>query len=125
MGSGACSSKATRMMVQPRRKTLTSRRQVARRSRSGRGMRAVTSGTVLAGMASSASPPTLSSHQVATATASHRRAARSGMVMWVRCHCHPARLVILKPCSIQARKPYQQALLASGGKSVRSNHGSL
>jgi hypothetical protein len=47
-------------------------------------------------MVSSASPPTLSSHKVATATASHRRAARSGWVMWVRCHCQPARLVILK-----------------------------
>ena len=85
----------------------------------------MTSGTVLAGIVSSASPPTLSSHKVATATASHRRAARSGLVMWVRCHCQPARLVILKPCSIQARNPYQQAVLASGGRSVRINHGSL
>ena len=110
---------------QPRRKTLTSRRRVARRVRGGSGTRAVTSGTVLAGIVSSASPPTLSSHKVATATASHRRAARSGLVMWVRCHCQPARLVILKPCSIQARNPYQQAVLASGGRSVRINHGSL
>ena len=39
MGSGACSSQATRMMIQPRRKTLTSRRQVARRS--GMGIRTV------------------------------------------------------------------------------------
>src|SRR2546429_60424 len=97
------------MRVQPRRKILTSRRRVARRIRGCVGRRAVTSGTVLTGMVSSASPPTLSSHRVATATASHRRAARSGLVMWVRCHCQPARLVILKPCSIQARKPYQQA----------------
>ena len=82
-------------------------------------------GTVLAGIVSSASPPTLSSHKVATATASHRRAARAGWVMWVRCHCQPARLVILKPCSIQARNPYQQAVLASGGRSVRINQGSL
>ena len=57
--------------------------------------------------------------------ARHRRAARSGCVMWVRCHCQPARLVIFNPCSIQARNPYQQAVLASGGRSVRSNHGSL
>ena len=40
-----------------------------------------------------------------TATASHRRAAQSRLVMWVRCHCQPARLVILKPCSIHARNP--------------------
>jgi hypothetical protein len=76
-------------------------------------------------MASSASPPTLSSPKVATATASHRRAARSGLVMRVRCHGHPARLVLVKPCSIQARKPSQQAVLASGGTSVRINHGAL
>src|SRR5882724_11679851 len=91
----------------------------------GAGTSTVTSGTVLAGTVASASPPTLSSHKVATATASHRRAARSGLVIWVRCHCQPARLVILKPCSIQARKPYQPAVLASGGRSVRINHGSL
>ena len=30
----------------------------------------------------------------------------------------------LKPCSIQARRPYQPASPASGGKSVRINHGS-
>ena len=89
------------------------------------GTRAVTSGTVLTGIVSSASPPTLRSHRVATATASHRRAARSGLVMWVRCHGQPARLVILKPCSIHARNPYQQAVLASGGRSVRITHGSL
>ena len=44
-------------------------------------------------------------------------AARSGLVMCVRCHCQPARFVIVKPCSIQARRPYQPALLASGGRS--------
>lgn len=70
---------------------------------------------------SSARPPTLSSHNVATATASPRRAARWGTVLRVRCHCHPARLVRLKPCSIQARSPYYQVALASGGKSVRIN----
>ena len=70
-------------------------------------------------------PPTLSNHKVATATANHRRAARWGSVMRVRCHGHPARLVSLKPCSIQARNPYQQASLASGGKSVRINQGAM
>jgi hypothetical protein len=70
-------------------------------------------------------PPTLSSQKVATATASHRRAARCGSVMRVRCHCQPARFVTLKPCSIQARSLYQHASLASGGKSVRIHHGSV
>ena len=70
-------------------------------------------------------PPTLSSHKVETATASHRRAARCGSVMRVCCHCQPARFVTLKPCSIQARSPYQQAALAAGGRSVRINHGSV
>src|SRR4029434_8528798 len=124
-GSGAWSSNATRIRFQPRRKTLTSRKRVARRVRAGWGTRGVTSRTVLAGGVSPPPPPTLSSHKVATATASHRRAARSGWVMRVRCHCQPARLVILKPCSIQARTPYQQAVLASGGRSVKINHGSL
>ena len=89
------------------------------------GTSAVTSSSVLAGIVSSAAPPTLSSHNVATATASHSRAARSGALMRVRCHCQPARLVILKPCSIQARRPYQPASLASGGRSVRISQGSL
>ena len=62
--------------------------------------------------------------KVATATANHNRAARCGSVMRVRCHCQPPRLVILKPCSIQARKPYQHALPALGARSVSSNHGS-
>src|SRR6266481_5768913 len=125
IGSGACSSNATRIRFQPRRKTRTHRRRVACRIRGCRGTKAVTSGTVLAGIVSSASPPTLSSHRVATATASHRRAARSGFVIWVRCPCQPARFVIWKPCSLQARTPYQQAVLASGGRSGRINHGSL
>ena len=73
MGSGAWSSNATRMRFQPRRKTLTSRRRVARRIRGCSGIRAVTSGTVLAGIVSSASPPTLSSHSGATATAKRGR----------------------------------------------------
>ena len=42
--------------------------------------------------------------------------------MRVRCHCQHkyAFLVSLKPCSIQARKPYHAAVLASRGKSVTS-----
>src|SRR5439155_5989023 len=109
----------------PRRSTRTRRGGVARRVGGGGGTSTVTSGTVLAGTVASASPPTLRTHKVATATARHRRAARSGLVIWVRCHCQPARLVIFKPCSIHARNPYQQAALASGGRSVSINHGSL
>jgi hypothetical protein len=45
--------------------------------------------------------------------------------MWVRCHCQPARWVLLKPCAIHARHPYPQAVLASGGRAVSINHGSL
>jgi hypothetical protein len=55
----------------------------------------------------------------------HSRAARSGSRMRVRCHCQPARLVILHPCSIQARSPYQAASLASGGRSVSISQGSF
>jgi len=58
-------------------------------------------------------------------SASPRRAARSGGVLGVRCPCQPARWVLLKPCAIQARTPYQQAVLASGGRSVRSNQGAV
>src|SRR5881409_913715 len=109
------------MRVQPRRKILTSRRRVARRIRGCVGTRAVTSGTVLAGMVSSAAPPTLSSHRVATATANHRRAARSGLVMWVRCHGHPARLVICKPCAIHARAgwPWQRTHMTKPERAAR------
>jgi len=65
------------------------------------------------------------SHNVATATASHKRAARWGAVIRVRCHCQPARLVTLKPCSIQARRPYQHASLVVGGRAVRMNQGAV
>ena len=89
------------------------------------GQCAETSSRVPSGLVSLAAPPTLISYKVATATGSPRRTARCGLVMRVRCHCHPARLVSLKPCSIQARRPYQQASPTSGGKSVRINQGSL
>src|SRR5205085_658685 len=64
------------------------------------------------------------SQRVATATASQRRAARSGSVMRVRCHCQPARLISLKLCSIQVRRPYQATSHAAGGRSVRISQGS-
>jgi hypothetical protein len=70
-------------------------------------------------------PPPLRRHSVATATASQSRAARSGARRRVRCHCQPARLGIVKPCAIQARRPYQQASLASGGRAVRSSPGAV
>ena len=59
---------------------------------------------------------------MATATASHSRVARAGCAVRVRCHCQPPRLVSLQLCSIQARKPYQAAVLTAGGQSVTSNH---
>jgi len=80
---------------------------------------------VLGGPLASASPPTLSSHNVAPATANHPRAARSGSVRRVRGHCPPPRLVSLKPCAIQARKPYPHAARLAGGKAVKLNHASL
>ncbi len=68
---------------------------------------------------SPASPPTDSSHQVAVAIAIHNRSARAGSPMRVCCHCQPPRLQRLKPCSIQALKPYQQASAHSGpGRSI-------
>jgi len=110
---------------QPRRKTLTSRHCVAWRGRRYAGPNPVTSGSGLSGIVASTAPPMLTTYRVATATARHRRAARAESVIRVRCHGQPARLVNLKPCAIQARRPYQSASLASGGRSVRITHGSL
>ncbi len=124
-GSGSWQIKATIGVIHPRRNTRTRRRRVSRRLRRLGGHSAVTSSNVPSGTASSTSPPTRKSYNVATATANHRREARPGSLIRVRCNCHPARLVTLKPCSIQARSPYQAASLASGGTSVRINHGSL
>ena len=59
-------------------------------------------------MVASASPPTLPTHNVATATARYKRAARSAAVICVRCHGQPARFVHLQPCAIQARMPYRR-----------------
>ena len=67
---------------------------------------------VLAGMVSSASPPTRSSHQVATATASHRRAARAGLSMGVCCHCHPRALGALDALrTVHAKKENKRGQL--------------
>src|ERR1700677_3242246 len=79
----------------------------------------------LAWAAASALPPTRNSHSVATATASHRRSARCGASIRVCCHCHPPLLLSLKPCSIQLRKPYQEASPCPGARSLRISHGSL
>lgn len=103
-----------------RRNTLTRRIRIARRCRRGGPTNAVTLSTVLLAIVSSTMPPTLTNHEVATATAGHRRAAR-GMYHAGTLPLPAPRLVSLQPCSIQARKPYQAAMLASGGKSVTSS----
>ena len=72
----------------------------------------------------SASPPTESSHHVASASANHSRSARAGSSVRVYCHCQPPRFKRLKPCSIQARSPYQQACAAWGGRLVSMSQAS-
>ena len=69
-GQGSWRRSATNRRTHPRRNTLTSRRRGARRVRGCGGHNAFSSSTVLAGSAASAAPPTLSSHNVATATRS-------------------------------------------------------
>ena len=66
------------MVIQPWRKTLTKRSCVARRGRDPGPLAAGSSSNVPTGIVVSASPPTLSNHNVATATANHKRAARGG-----------------------------------------------
>src|SRR5947209_20635571 len=73
----------------------------------------------------SALPPTRNSHRVATAMASHRRSARCGSSIRVCCHCQPPLLLSLNPCSIQLRKPYQEASPCPGARSLRISQGSL
>jgi hypothetical protein len=51
--------------------------------------------------------PRLTIQSMATASADQQRAARPGAVIWVCCHCHPSRLVHMKPCSHQASTPHQ------------------
>src|SRR5262245_917106 len=112
------------MVIQPGRKILTNRRRVAWRGRDAGQSAAARGSSVLTGREAAARPPTLSTHTVATATATHNRAARWGALMRVRCHGHPPRLVTLKPCSIQVRNPYQHAFPALGARAVSNNHGS-
>src|SRR5207244_3251299 len=77
----------------------------------------------LVGDASSALPPTRNSHSVVTAMASHSRSARCGSSIRVCCHCQPPLLLSLIPCSIQPRRPYQDALPCCGARSLRISHG--
>jgi transposase len=95
--------------IHPWRKTLTKRNCLAHRGQESDWPSAGSESNVPTGIFSSAAPSTRSNYNVATATANHKRAARWGSVMHVRCHCHPPRFVILTPCSIHARSPYQHA----------------
>jgi len=69
-------------------------------------------------------PPTVTIQRVATAMASQHRAARSGSVIWVGCHCHPPRLPHVQHCSHPPRRACPWASQSSGGRSVSTNHGS-
>src|SRR5579884_2873463 len=71
----------------------------------------------------SASPPTLTSHSVAAAMTTHKRAARSGSLIRVACHGQPPRMVSLNPRSIQIRSPYQHGSQEAEARSVRINQG--
>jgi len=93
-GTGSWRRRATSRRTQPWRNTLPSRRRVARRVRGRSGHTPVPSSRVLTGMVSAAAPLTLSNPNVATATASPRRAARSGARLRVRGHGQPARFVL-------------------------------
>ena len=116
IGSCRPPSTATKMRRSPWAKQLCSRgrdRLVAVRRaicRSGK------ASNPLHGSVASASPPTLTTHKVATAIANHKRLARAGSVILVWCHCHPPRLVSLKPPSIQVRILYHTTLAASGAR---------
>ncbi len=98
------------MVSSPRRKQLNRRGRlrfvVRQRAMWATGKAA----KLLAGKVASASPPTLTTHKVATAMANQNRVARWASVMRVFCQCHPPRLVSLKPHSIQARRAYQLAV---------------
>jgi len=75
----------------------------------------------LTGKVASAWPPTLSTHTVATAIANHSRSARAGSTIFVWCHCHPPRLVSLKPPSIQLRIPYHTTFASWGARSLTTS----
>ena len=66
----------------------------------------------------------VTTQSVATAITSHSLSTRWGSSMRVFSQSQPPLLITSKPCSIQARKAYHTALPASGGKSVKRNHGS-
>lgn len=111
--------------IHPRRKQL-SKRGRARRVECRRAIWVSgNSDKLLTGKVASASPPTLTTHKVATAMANQCRAARAGSVIWVCCHCQPPRLVSLNPLSIQARRAYQHTSACSGARSVIISHGSV
>src|SRR5437764_4201171 len=124
LGSRRPSSTATKMRRSPWAKQLCSRgreRLVAvRRAICNSG----NASNPLHGCVASASPPTLTTQKVATAIANHKRLARAASVILVWCHCHPPRLVSLKPPSIQVRILYHTTLAASGARSVSTSHGS-
>jgi hypothetical protein len=112
------------MAIPPGRNTLTTRSGVARRGRDAGHPAAGSGSPGLTGTVSSASPPPLSTHRVATATANHKRAARGGSLRRVRCHGHPPRFGSLKPGSIPARSPSHHASPALGARSVKNHQGS-
>lgn len=104
-GRGRPCSRATVMSVMPRTKQLILRSfrrpLVLRRAICFSGKLAI----VLTACSSSPSPPTLTTHKVATAITNQCRSARAGSCILVWCQLHPPRLVSLKPHSIQARMP--------------------
>jgi hypothetical protein len=112
----------TRPQSQPRRNRRLRRGWPAPgRPKSGR--RSGRSG-LAGGGPTSRSRPTLTIPSVATASASQRRAARAGTVLWGDGPCHPPRLVPWKRCAHQVRSPYHLASHPSGAKSVRLTQGS-
>lgn len=91
--------------------------------RSNSGLRSGKAPPSLAGP-TARSLPTLTIHSVATARASHSRAARAGTVLGVSCHCHPPRCRHVQRCAHQGRSPYHGASHPSGARAVRIHHGS-
>jgi hypothetical protein len=68
-------------------------------------------------------------HQGHPALTQHAHLPQAGRPLWSgharAVPLQPARLVLWKPCALQARSPYHAASLASGGRSVRTSHGSF
>ncbi len=111
--------------IQPRRKQLSKRGRDFFDERRRAICVSGSSAKLLTGNVASASPPTLTTQNVATAIANQCRAARAGSVIWVCCHCQPPRLVSLKPLSIHARKAYPHASACTGTRSVTISQGSV